>query len=53
MDNDEVAIVGGAGFVGFRLTTRFTKKNTCSNKYCIDLSGPSGKVIYLDVEDAD
>ena len=51
MDNNEVAIVGGAGFVGSRLTTRFRKGNIFSNKYDIDLSNHSDKSIYLDVED--
>jgi len=51
MNNNEVAIIGGAGFVGSRLTTRFRKGNICSNKYDIDLSNPLGRSIYLDVED--
>ena len=53
MDNNEVAIVGGAGFLGSRLTIRFKKENIFSNKYDIDLSNPSGKTIYLDVENID
>ena len=53
MDNNEVAIVGGAGFVGSRLTTRFRKGNVFSNKYDIDLSNHLDKSIYLDVEDVD
>ena len=53
MNKNEVAIVGGAGFVGSRLTARFRKGNIFSNKYDIDLSNHLDKSIYLDVEDAD
>ncbi|MDG1713659.1 MAG: NAD-dependent epimerase/dehydratase family protein [Woeseiaceae bacterium] len=53
MNNKEVAIVGGAGFVGSRLTGRFRKGNIFSNKYDIDLSNDLDKSIYLDVEDID
>ncbi len=53
MNKNEVAIVGGAGFVGSRLTARFRKRNIFSNKYDIDLSNYSDKSIYLDVEDVD
>ncbi len=53
VNNKEVAIVGGAGFVGSRLTSRFRKRNICSNKYDIDLSNHLDKSIYLDIEDVD
>ena len=53
MDNNEIAIIGGAGFVGSRLTTRLSKKNITSNKYDIDTSNNSDKSIYLNVEDVD
>jgi nucleoside-diphosphate-sugar epimerase len=53
MNKNEVAIVGGAGFVGSRLTARFRKGNIFSNKYDIDLSNHLDKSIYLDVEDTD
>ena len=53
MNTNEVAIVGGAGFVGSRLTTRFRKRNIFSNKYDIDLGNQLDKSIYLDVEDVD
>ena len=53
MNKNEVAIIGGAGFVGSRLTARFRNGNICSNKYDIDLSNHLDKSIYLDVEDAD
>jgi GlcNAc-P-P-Und epimerase len=53
MNKNEVAIIGGAGFVGSRLTDRFRKGNIFSNKYDIDISNYSDKSIYLDVEDID
>jgi len=53
MNKNEVTIVGGAGFVGSRLTARFRKGNIFSNKYDIDLSNHLDKSIYLDVEDVD
>ena len=53
MNKNEVAIVGGAGFIGSRLTVRFRKGNIFSNKYDIDLSNHLDKSIYLDVEDID
>ena len=53
MNKNEVAIVGGAGFVGSRLTDRFNKGSVFSNKYDIDLSNHLDKSIYLDVEDVD
>ena len=53
MNKNEIAIVGGAGFVGSRLTARFRKGNVFSNKYDIDLSNHLDKSIYLDVEDVD
>jgi nucleoside-diphosphate-sugar epimerase len=53
MGNNEVAIVGGAGFVGSRLTARFRKRDVFSNKYDIDLSNDLDRSIYLDVEDVD
>jgi len=51
ISKNEVAIVGGAGFVGSRLTARFREGNIFSNKYDIDLSNQLDKSIYLDVED--
>jgi len=53
MNKNEVAIVGGAGFVGSRLTARFREGHIFSNKYDIDLSNQLDKSIYLDVEDLD
>lgn len=52
-NNNEIGIVGGAGFLGSRLATRFNKKNIFFNIYDIDLSNELNKSIYLDVEDPD
>ena len=51
MDNNEVAIIGGAGFIGTRLSARFKKGNIFSNKYDINSSNSLDGSIYLDVED--
>ena len=51
MNKNEVAIIGGAGFVGSRLAARLNKGNVVSNKYDIDLSNKLDTSIYLDVED--
>jgi len=51
MNKNEVAIIGGAGFVGSRLTARFNKGNIVSKEYDIDLSNKMDTSIYLDVED--
>lgn len=53
MNKNKVAIIGGAGFVGSRLSTRLKKANIFSIKYDIDLSNASENTIYLDVEDVD
>tara|TARA_B100000787_G_scaffold165270_1_gene148952 strand:- start:130 stop:1122 length:993 start_codon:yes stop_codon:yes gene_type:complete len=53
MNKNEVAIVGGAGFVGSRLTTRFNKGSIFSNRYDIDLTNQLDRSIYLNVEDID
>jgi nucleoside-diphosphate-sugar epimerase len=53
MNKNEVAIIGGAGFVGSRLTARFNRGSVFSNRYDIDLSNQLDKSIYLDVEDVD
>lgn len=47
----EVAIVGGAGFVGSRLSTRLNRSHIYSNKYDIDLTNKQDTSIFLDVED--
>ena len=51
MNKNEVAIIGGAGFVGSRLAARFNKKDMVFNKYDIDLSDKLDPSIYLDVEE--
>jgi GlcNAc-P-P-Und epimerase len=48
MKVSEIAIIGGAGFVGSRLTARFNKRNVVSQQYDIDLRS---NCKYLDVED--
>lgn len=49
MKNYEVAIIGGAGFLGSRLTTRLNEGKIFSNSY--DINSESNPSIYLDVED--
>lgn len=50
MNDNEIAIVGGAGFVGSRLANRFKKQNISFNVYDIDCSDKLNKTIYLDIE---
>jgi nucleoside-diphosphate-sugar epimerase len=52
MNKNEVAIVGGAGFVGSRLTARLNKGSVFSNRYDIDLTNELDRSVYLNVEDA-
>lgn len=52
MNKNEVAIVGGGGFVGSRLTAFFKKRGVFSNAYDIDVTNGQDK-IYLDVEETD
>ena len=51
MNNDVVALVGGAGFVGTRLASRLQSSSVPYIVGDIDVSGGSPKVCYLDVED--
>ena len=51
MIKNEIAIVGGEGFVGSRLNHRLAKKNLVYNNYDIDLSNKTKNCFYLDVED--
>ena len=53
IDKKEVAIVGGAGFLGSRLATYFKEKNIFSKRYDTNLSNHLDEIIYLDVEDKD
>jgi GlcNAc-P-P-Und epimerase len=48
MKNYEVAIIGGAGFLGSRLTARLNEGKIFSNSY--DINSESNPSIYLDVE---
>ena len=50
MNSDEIAIIGGSGFVGSRLKARFDKRNIVSKSYDID-TGIDTDTNYLDVED--
>jgi nucleoside-diphosphate-sugar epimerase len=52
MKINEVAIIGGAGFVGSRLARRFDKGNIFSTKFDINLSNKLDRAIYLNVEEA-
>lgn len=51
MKKGEVAIIGGSGFVGSRLTERLSKGGVNSNIYDINLTNQPTRSIYLDVED--
>ena len=53
MNKKEIAIVGGAGFVGTRLKNILQDRNRgyCFARYDIDIGNSSDQVIYLDVED--
>ena len=53
VNKNEVAIIGGAGFLGSRLTVRFKRGNIFSKKFDIDISNQSDKSYYLNVEDVD
>ena len=53
MKENEIAIVGGAGFVGSRLNARLNKGNFFSNRYDIDFTNELDRSIYLDVTDVD
>jgi nucleoside-diphosphate-sugar epimerase len=53
MNKNEIAIVGGAGFVGSQLSSRFNKRSILSNRYDIDLTNQLDRSIYLDVERMD
>lgn len=53
MNNNEIAIIGGAGFVGSRLSDLFKRRSIFFKKYDIDLGDNLDKNIYLDVNDID
>ncbi|MFL2693694.1 MAG: NAD-dependent epimerase/dehydratase family protein, partial [Gammaproteobacteria bacterium] len=51
MKKSEVAIIGGSGFVGSRLTDRLNRGGVYSITYDINLTNQITRSIYLDVED--
>ena len=51
--NNKVGIIGAAGFLGSRLSTRLEKASILSIKYDINFSKKSQTSIYCDVEDID
>ena len=51
MKNNEIAVIGGAGFVGSRLVSRLQSNDKCFNIYDINLINGLKKTVYLDVED--
>lgn len=51
MVEEKTAIIGGAGFVGTRLVSRFVKRSRDYVVFDIDLSNGEEDIIYLDVED--
>lgn len=51
MNKNEIAIIGGAGFLGSRLSARLDKNFLSHNNYDIDLSNNSKNLFYIDVED--
>lgn len=53
MVKNKIAILGGAGFVGSRLSTRLQKKNVNFDVYDINTSQAAGRCIYLDIESQD
>ena len=53
MRENEIAVIGGAGFLGTCLATRFNDVGTNYTRCDIDFSNRSGKIIYLDIEAKD
>jgi len=53
MKENEIAIIGGAGFVGSRLNARLNKGHFFAKRYDIDLTNEIDRSIYLDVTDVD
>jgi nucleoside-diphosphate-sugar epimerase len=51
MKNYEVAIIGGAGFLGSRLNDRLNEGKVFSNRYDIAINSELNTSTYLDVED--
>lgn len=53
MIKKEIGIIGGAGFLGTRLISRFEKKNIDFRSYDVDISNELHESIFCDVEDPD
>ena len=53
MTENEIAVIGGAGFLGTRLATRFNESGSNYTICDIDITNRSSKIIYIDVEDKD
>ena len=51
MERNIVAIIGGNGFVGTRLSARFNKSKIISKRYDINISKKNEEVIDCDIED--
>jgi len=51
MSSNQIAVIGGAGFVGSSLSSQFSKNNVIHKVLDIDTSRPKSKVVYADVED--
>jgi len=51
MSSNQIAIIGGAGFVGSSLSSRFSKNNVSYKVLDIDISRQSSRLVYADVED--
>ena len=51
MREDEIAVIGGAGFLGTRLAARFDDVGINYRRCDIDVSNRAGEIIYLDIED--
>ena len=51
MEKNEIAIVGGAGFVGSRLSARFKAGNVNFKRYDSNTCNQLDRSVFLDVED--
>ena len=52
LNKEKIAVIGGAGFIGSRLSARLDISNLDYVICDINTAYATGKVIYLDVEDA-
>ena len=53
MNKNDIAVIGGAGFLATRLSARFSVESINYTRYDIDVSSNAEKIIYLDVEAQD